>query len=161
MNRISAKPVEASPPPPPPTILTGRNLWLFRAWLYLPIPCVVLAVFLNEDLKRPNSQSSLTLGVVILVVLAILAVCTIRFERKNGLHFPTSGDIESFFVICFIAVLSNPLLQVLDHGHVDKGWFVKLLRSLLVFPICFPMSIILNSKRRKREEAGTMASSNS
>ena len=149
---MSNEPTEAVPPP----ILTGRNLWLFRAWLYLPLPFFILTIVLYQWIKLPPSEAATIFRLVILFVLTSMTVVIYLFERKFGLHWPTKRDIQSLLIFVTILAIGRPISSLILDGHVSKVWFSTLLISIALTPIIFPFSIILNSARLKKEEAGSI-----
>jgi hypothetical protein len=134
-----------------PKLLTGRNLWLFRAWLYLPLPGILLPYSVRGMLINP-AISAIKFVLVIIGALTALTTLIVRYERRNRLHFPTPDDIQFLTMFLSIMFFGNLLIKLIENRHLDTGWPGHLLFSLSLIPLFLPHSIILNASNRRKQQ---------
>lgn len=120
--------------PPRPVPFVGRSLWAYRAWFYLPVPILFLAIFSVAKFKGTRIEYLVTLTSVIAAVIGLF-IFSFRLERKRGLLFPTFGQTVYFLTLNIFIDTVFMVKNAFDHG----GFSAK---SLVSIPLFLALAII-------------------
>lgn len=130
--------------------LKGISLWLYRAWLYLPIPaaCIDLAFFAKFVGTGPDiwfKRSTVLLAVV------GLSFISYRHERRYGLRLPTVGEGIRYVTFCFRTLLVLFVIRSIMAGHIDYKFLVAFLFIPVFVLAALPWSVILADESRRNQ----------
>ena len=130
--------------------LTGKSLWAYRAWMYLPMPVGLLLLFTKA--KFVGTPLDFWVMVCLLSAAALaLVFLSYRYDRRNPLRMPSFGEACGYLLWCSLI----GIFQVVIHVIMDRRFELKSLTVLLVLPVLalvtLPLSLVIIDEQKRNK----------